>query len=181
MLVRHQLLRAGARCVPRRCYSTDEWSRLESKAAGIVQVLEQLGQTVGVAELASGGLISAALWTSPSAHQCFKGGGVRLAYGINRDADQQGRDQARSFVEEKMSSGFGADGFEARQCLDTAALVVPQRHQLALQTPGSATRSGRANARPHYAPLKLALCRVDWRSTRHHSPLRRAALARERC
>ena len=37
---------------------------------------------------------------------------VRLAYGINRDADQQGRDQARSFVEEKMSSGFGDDGFE---------------------------------------------------------------------
>ena len=33
---------------------------------------------------------------------------MRLAYGINRDADQQGRDHARSFVEEKMSSGLGA-------------------------------------------------------------------------
>jgi|TARA_B110001469_G_scaffold110220_1_gene111834 hypothetical protein len=33
---------------------------------------------------------------------------VRLAYGINREADQQGRDHARSFVEDKMSSGLGA-------------------------------------------------------------------------
>ena len=63
MLARH-LLRsgaggAGAGCVPRRCYSSEQWSRLESKASGIVQGLEQQGQTVGVAELASGGLISA--------------------------------------------------------------------------------------------------------------------------
>jgi len=65
MLARH-LLRtrtgcAGAGCVPRRCYSSEQWSRLESKASGVVQGLEQQGQTVGVAELASGGLSSAAL------------------------------------------------------------------------------------------------------------------------
>ena len=51
---------AGASCVPRRCYSSEQWSRLESKASGVVQGLEQQGQTVGVAELASGGQISAA-------------------------------------------------------------------------------------------------------------------------
>ena len=50
---------AGASCVHRRCYSSEQWSRLESKAMAIVQGLEQQGQTVGVAELASGGLISA--------------------------------------------------------------------------------------------------------------------------
>ena len=65
MLARH-LLRtrtgcAGAGCVPRRCYSSEQWSRLEGKASGVVQGLEQQGQTVGVAELASGGQISAAL------------------------------------------------------------------------------------------------------------------------
>ena len=63
MLARH-LRRArtggtGASCVHRRCYSSEQWSRLESKAMAIVQGLEQQGQTVGVAELASGGLISA--------------------------------------------------------------------------------------------------------------------------
>ena len=50
---------AGASCVHRRCYSSEQWSRLESKAMAIVQGLQQQGQTVGVAELASGGLISA--------------------------------------------------------------------------------------------------------------------------
>ena len=63
MLARHlrraRTAGAGASCVHRRCYSSEQWSRLESKAMAIVQGLEQQGQTVGVAELASGGLISA--------------------------------------------------------------------------------------------------------------------------
>ena len=47
---------------------------------------------------------------------------MRLAYGINRDADQQGRDHARSFVEEKMSSGLGAT-------LKNKACLASQRSQ----------------------------------------------------
>ena len=47
------------------------------------------GDTVGVAETTSGGLLSAALWSSPIGSRVFKGAGVRLAYGINRAADEE--------------------------------------------------------------------------------------------
>lgn len=95
----------------RRPFSSSEWSHLEAKAQLITKRLIQSGETVSVAEVTSGGLVSAALWTSPVAHRCFKGAGVRLAYGINRDADQQGVEKARDFAKQKMASGW-SDGFE---------------------------------------------------------------------
>tara|TARA_B110001452_G_scaffold172124_1_gene144171 strand:+ start:1823 stop:2536 length:714 start_codon:yes stop_codon:yes gene_type:complete len=89
-----------------RRFSSDEWSKLESKAERIAKVLVDTGEGVSVAELSSGGLISAALWTSPLAHQCFKGAGIRLAYGINRQADEEGVATARDFAKAKMSDGW---------------------------------------------------------------------------
>mmetsp|Transcript_30854 Transcript_30854/g.35181 ORF Transcript_30854/g.35181 Transcript_30854/m.35181 type:complete len:222 (-) Transcript_30854:154-819(-) len=80
------------------------WSTLESKAETIMENLRTKGETVGVAETTSGGLISAALWSSPIGSQAFKGAGIRLAYGINRDADQKGIEEAREFASTPMAS-----------------------------------------------------------------------------
>lgn len=107
--------RAASRILPhRRHFSTEQWSRVQAQSEKITQDLEASGETVGVAELASGGLISAMLWTSPAARLTFKGAGVRLAYGINREADTFGRNRARDFAKEKMSAGFAADFGESR-------------------------------------------------------------------
>ena len=98
----------------RRYFSSEDFARAQAKANSIMGLLERSGETVGVAELASGGLISATLWTSPQAQRTFKGAGVRLAYGINREADIFGRERARDFAKEKMTSGFsGGKDFES--------------------------------------------------------------------
>ena len=66
----------------------------------LVNLYRSLGETVAVAETTSGGLISAAFWASPSAGVVFKGAGVRLAYGINREADKRGVEMARQFTKD---------------------------------------------------------------------------------
>ena len=96
--------------VATRSFST-EWRALEKLSEGVIQSLDEAGETVSVAEWTSGGLISAALWSSPDAHRCFRGAGVRLAYGVNREADREGRVQARDFAREKVGSGW-PDGFQ---------------------------------------------------------------------
>ena len=98
--------------VPRRRFSSEKWSSLERKAAVIIRNLQAAGHTVSLAEWTSGGLISAALWSSPIAHECFKGSGVRLTQGVSRDADQKGVEHAREFARGKVNSGWPA-GFEA--------------------------------------------------------------------
>lgn len=60
--------------------------------------LARHNETVGVAETTSGGLVSAAFWSSPIGSRAFKGAGVRLAYGINREADIEGVAKARDFL-----------------------------------------------------------------------------------
>ena len=82
--------------VLRRRFSSEGFAEASTKATTITKKLEQSGETVGVAELASGGLISAILWTAPTAQRTFKGAGVRLAYGINREADIFGRENANN-------------------------------------------------------------------------------------
>mmetsp|Transcript_20538 Transcript_20538/g.23700 ORF Transcript_20538/g.23700 Transcript_20538/m.23700 type:complete len:209 (-) Transcript_20538:2959-3585(-) len=72
------------------------FTMLEEKADTIMKKLSSRGETVGTAETSSGGLISASLFSSPVGSQCFKGGGIRLAYGINRDADERGKSEARN-------------------------------------------------------------------------------------
>ena len=72
------------------------FSNLEEKADMIMKELLSKNETVGTAETSSGGLISAALWSSPCGSRCFKGGGIRLAYGINRDADKKGIEEAQA-------------------------------------------------------------------------------------
>ena len=96
--------------VLRRRFSSEGFAEASTKATTITKKLEQSGETVGVAELASGGLISAILWTAPTAQRTFKGAGVRLAYGINREADIFGRERARDFAKEKIASGFTTTG-----------------------------------------------------------------------
>ena len=49
---------------------------------------------------------------SPLAHRHFKGSGVRLAYGVNRDADAQGVEAAHQFVKGKSASGFESEHYE---------------------------------------------------------------------
>ena len=90
----------------RRCISTAGWSKLESGAAVVMSDLVKRGQTVAVAETTSGGLISAALWSSPLGPQAFKGSGIRLAYGINRSADKEGVARAREHIATKMAPEF---------------------------------------------------------------------------
>lgn len=96
-----------------RRFSSESWKQLEKKADGIVEELYRAKQTVGIAEWTSGGLISAALWSSRNAHVCFRGSGVRLAYGINRAADQEGVNKARDFAKSTMSQGFPSDKMES--------------------------------------------------------------------
>ena len=79
---------------------SDSWSALGTKASTVVDKLAIRGETVAVAETSSGGLISAAIWSSPSARVVFKGAGVRLAYGINREADKRGVEMARKFTKD---------------------------------------------------------------------------------
>ena len=62
--------------------------------------LARHNETVGVAETTSGGLVSAAFWSSPIGSRAFKGAGVRLAYGINREADKRGVEMARKFTKD---------------------------------------------------------------------------------
>ena len=97
--------------VSRAFSSTSEagWRHLERRGVEICALLDASGQTVSVAEWTSGGLIAASLWTSPIAHIVFRGAGVRLAYGINRDADRAGVERSRDFAKDK--SGLG-DAFE---------------------------------------------------------------------
>ena len=109
MLV-HLITRVSLRARGRRHFSSEALLTAQRKAAKISEWLEASKQTVGVAELASGGLISAILWTSPAAQRTFKGAGIRLAYGINREADTFGRKRARDFAKEKMSAGWD-EGF----------------------------------------------------------------------
>ena len=98
----------------RRCFRSEDWSALEKLSRGVIKSLDEVGETVSVAEWTSGGLISAALWSAPDAHRCFRGAGVRLAYGINRDADREGVAQARDFARGKVGSGW-PEGFEDTQ------------------------------------------------------------------
>mmetsp|Transcript_1493 Transcript_1493/g.1611 ORF Transcript_1493/g.1611 Transcript_1493/m.1611 type:complete len:234 (-) Transcript_1493:420-1121(-) len=85
----------------RRKFSVgDDWSNLETKAGSIIKNLVKHKETVGVAETATGGLISAALWSSPLGSLAFKGAGVRLAYGISREADAQGVAKARDYFKD---------------------------------------------------------------------------------
>ena len=93
------LLRARSFRVATRSFS-DSWSALGTKASTVVDKLAIRGETVAVAETTSGGLISAAFWASPSAGVVFKGAGVRLAYGINREADKRGVEMARQFTKD---------------------------------------------------------------------------------
>ena len=88
-------LRAGT-----RLFSSKDWSGLEERAARVTEQLDHAQETVSVAEWTTGGLISAAIWSSSRAHRIFKGSGVRLTYGVNRAADQQGIDAAHQFVKE---------------------------------------------------------------------------------
>ena len=81
----NMLLRASRQC----WVSSAGWAKLESGAGRIMENLCSRGQTVGVAETTSGGLISAALYSSPVGGRVLKGAGVRLAYGIDRSADDQ--------------------------------------------------------------------------------------------
>lgn len=74
----------------------DEWSRLQRKADLVMSVLALRGKTVSVAETSSGGLLSAALWSSPHAARVYKGGGVRLAYGISRSEDRRAVEVVRN-------------------------------------------------------------------------------------
>ena len=89
--------------------SEASWRHLERRGLEICALLDASGQTVSVAEVSGGGLIAASLWTSPIAHAVFRGAGVRLAYGVNRDADRAGVERARDFAKDK--SGLG-DAFE---------------------------------------------------------------------
>lgn len=87
-----------------RAFSTAEWSKLETSAGAIVTALSAKSQTVGVAETTSGGLISAALWSSPAARGTYAGGGVRLAQGISRTADADGVKKARDFAVDTLQA-----------------------------------------------------------------------------
>ena len=81
-----------------RAFSSNEWATLEKQAASVMSELARNEETVGVAETTSGGLVSAALWSSPIGSLAFKGAGVRLAYGINREADREAVAKARDFL-----------------------------------------------------------------------------------
>ena len=74
---------------------TVDFSMLEQKADLVMNQLFQKQETVGCAETSSGGLIASSLWSSPIGSICFKGGGIRLAYGISKEADARGKDTAR--------------------------------------------------------------------------------------
>ena len=61
---------------------------------------------------------------------------MRLAYGINRAADQQGREHARSFVEEKMSSGAGGTCEKERAGMAGARAASAAECQRPAEAPG---------------------------------------------
>lgn len=79
----------------RRCSTSSNasfgWTHLPAKAAQITQALRQSGQTVAVAETSSGGLISAALFSSFEGQHVFRGAGVRLPSGISDSAGQDAK------------------------------------------------------------------------------------------
>lgn len=104
MVIARHVLPNVSRCITRGFSSVgDSWINLEKKADGIMNRLQERGETVGVAETATGGLISAALWSSPVGSRAFKGAGVRLVTGIDRKADAQGIADARSFANKSQN------------------------------------------------------------------------------
>jgi len=94
-MIRRLILSNRTRTFGSKSSSSITFDLLEEKANKVMNRLLECGETVGTAETSSGGLISAALWSSPVGSQCFKGGGIRLAYGINHNADERGRNEAR--------------------------------------------------------------------------------------
>ena len=99
MMMRVQLVRRSLALSRRHMSATagvDRWGALETKANGVVDGLVAQDDTVGVAETTSGGLICAALFSHPDGSRAFKGGGLRLAYGIDRAADEAGVEAART-------------------------------------------------------------------------------------
>jgi len=94
-----------------------DFSTLEEKADKIMKGLLSRQQTVGCAETSSGGLIAASLWSSEVGSRCFKGGGIRLAYGISKEADARGKTTAR-----ETASKWGILYEEGVQQTDTGTM-----------------------------------------------------------
>jgi nicotinamide mononucleotide (NMN) deamidase PncC len=91
----------------RRWLSGGQWVRLEEKADAIMSTLSSRNETVAVAETTSGGVLSAALWASPVGQVAFKGAGIRLAYGISREADEQAKKKTRDLASGPEAARWG--------------------------------------------------------------------------
>ena len=97
-MINHAAALRTMRTMRVRQFGSNQWTGLEQRASFIMNELVRREETVGVAETTSGGLVSAALWSSAVGPRAFKGGGIRLAYGINKEADAQGVAEARAFL-----------------------------------------------------------------------------------
>lgn len=83
---------------------TWDWEKMSTQAEKITQSLRRHRETVGVAETTSGGLISAALFSTAAGHGVFRGAGVRLPRGLSESAGEAAKE-----VSERQMLAWGIE------------------------------------------------------------------------